>query len=92
MKLKRLETVDEVLGAFGDTAEVMKLTHVSTPQAVANWSARGAFPPGYYVVMTTWLNRHGFDAPAALWNQIEADDPNSKKEPGPQPRESAAVP
>lgn len=48
-----------------------------THKAVSNWRTFDTFPPDTYLVMTEKLAELGYSAPASLWRQVEAVQPQA---------------
>lgn len=58
MKKRILETVEDVVEAFGGTTEAAKWAGVG-PSAVSNWIAKGFVPPGWHFRMSDYFRERG---------------------------------
>lgn len=67
MILQTAHDVIEVLGGPAAVAEVYEVDY----KTASGWQVIGAFPPKYFVAMTTELAKRGFRAPDRLWKMME---------------------
>lgn len=68
--LKILTTTADVIKALGGISAVADLTG-RRYSAACNWGGWGHFPPDTFWVMNDALAEAGYDAPRALWRQVE---------------------
>jgi len=68
MKIRRLQTVPDVIDALGPD-RVRALTGKRSNN-LTNWKASGFFPPETFLVLTDALRSLGCAAPPSLWRMI----------------------
>ena len=70
--MRNLKTAREVVELLGGVDAVCKMTG-ATRKSAYHWTGQtGTFPARAHDIMLKALNKKGYTAPAALWNQIEA--------------------
>lgn len=69
--MKKLETYDDVVNAFGGSTELAKLLGRGAP-SIWNWQhKRGRFPAQFYRAMTEALAENKMTAAPELWGQVK---------------------
>lgn len=66
-----LTSAPEIIETLGGIRAVSQLTGCTTG-AIWNWKDRNVLPSKTYAVMKAALKDKGADAPASLWNMVEA--------------------
>ncbi len=69
--MKVLSTASEIIDALDGPTATGRLVGRSAQSAV-NWRAANRLPADTYLILQTELRERGFEAPASLWNMLEA--------------------